>query len=1048
MSNTLDDYFERDSRGYERVLVRARRAFQAAEMNEIQAILLRKMGNIGDALFKEGNVIRGADVVIDPDSGATTVTGGAVYVRGDVRGVPEGALTIPVLGVVEIGVWLNSTVITEMEEPSLLNPVPGAESFHAPGAAREVVAASWGWRAGELSDGGGGDFYTVYTVTNGVLDNKVAPPALDGVNMALARYARAQTGGNHVVKGLGVVALSISAGQQVFSVAEGTALVDGWEVTKPTATRLTFGDDPDLLLIEAEPHTYLPSGGSMRLNVAHAPLAEIVEVKITAERIDVSIVHGAFTGAVDPLPDLSVLQILNVKQGGTTYAQGADYTLSGNSVNWSPAGAEPAPGSTYTVSYRYFTDGTVTGADATGFTVAGAVSGSIVLVDYRSKLARRDRLVMARDGVVTRVRGVADLRSPAVPAVPSGMLLLATLRQDWFGLPQVVIDTDRLMPVSELQDLAERVDALFDLVATERLKTDATAREPSGSKGVYVDPLLDNDMRDSGLTQNAAIVSGELNLPITPIFPDPLLADQASMLTFTLETVVEQLLSTSSMRVNPYDAFDPIPPKVTVITAVDRWTQDTVAWDTESVRFVRTGHFVEGVSRAVSSNTVSDSIETVARSVAPAQFLRQVPVLVRIEHLGAGEIVPDIRFDGQVVGGPFTADASGVVEHTFTVPANIPAGAKRVEAAGVASGVGAATFTGEGVVQTEVRRRVATVEEFHVDPVAQSIMLRQGRHVGGVDLLFTAVGPSQIVVQMRNMVNGYPGRDILAEARRRPADVATNGQPTRFTWNPVWVEADEEFCIVVLCNDAVAEVATASLGEFDVARQRFVTEQPYQIGVLFSSSNGMTWTAHQATDLWFRLLGCRFTATSRTVPLGNLTAAQVSDLVGLYNAERPDASTRVTLRLTAADGREIALADGQPVNLTDRLTGDVTAQLVLEGTDIRSPVVYPGVQAIFGVLTEEATYVGRQFATPSAAKIRVVLDVITPGTSTVTVEVQNAALAWVSVPLAAGTPIGDGWEERVHLLNPFTASVTRVRIKLNGSALNRPRVRRIRAIAA
>lgn len=1044
----MDDYFERDSRAHERVLVRARRPFQAAEQNEIQAIMRRKLRNLGDALFKDGNVVRGAEVLIDHDTGATTVTGGAVYVRGDVRGVPEGALTIPVLGVVEIGVRLVSTTVTEMEDPSLLNPVPGAESFHAPGAAREIVTATWGWRAGGLSDGGTGDFFTVYTVTNGVLDNKVPSPALDGVSQALARYARAQTGGTHVVSGLSVHALSVTDGMQVISLAEGSALVDGWEVTKPTATRLSFADDPDLLLIEAEPHTYLPSGGSMRLDVVYAPLAEIVEVKITAERIDVSMVHGAFAGASDPLPDLSVLQILTVKQVGTTYTQGTDYTLSGNAVNWSPAGAEPAPGSTYTVSYRYYTDGTVTGIDDTGFTVAGAVSGSIVLVDYRTKLARRDRLVMGRDGVVTRVRGVADLRSPAVPAVPSGTLLLATLRQDWFGLPGVVIDTDRLMPVSELMDLSARVDALFDLVATERLKTDAKAREPSGSKGVFVDPLFDNDMRDSGVAQDAAIIGGELVLPITPIFPSALMPDQASMLTYTLEPVVEQLLATGSMQVNPYDAFDPIPPKVTVTVAVDRWTQDTVTWDTESVRFVRTGHFVEGVSRAVSTTTVADAIETVARSVTAAQFLRQIPVQVRIEHLGPGEIVPEIRFDGVHVGGPFTANAQGVVDHGFTIPAGIPSGTKRVEAVAMAAGIGVATFTGDGVIQTETRRRVATVEEFHVDPVAQSITLRQGRHVGGVELLFTAVGTSQIVVQLRSMTNGFPGRDILAEARRKPTDVRVDGQPTRFEWEPVWVPPDEEVCVVVLCNDAVAAVATASLGEFDATRQTWVTQQPYQIGVMFSSSNGTTWTAHQATDLWFRLLGCKFTATSRTVALGTLTAAQVSDLVGLYNAERPDASTRVTLRLTAADGREITLADGQPVNLTDRLTGNVTAQLVLEGTDIRSPIVYPGVQAIFGVLTEQAKYVGRQFATPSAAKIRVVLDVITPGTSTVTVEVQNASQQWVTVPLSAGTPIGDGWEERVHVLNPFSASVTRLRITLNGSALNRPRVRRIRAIAA
>jgi len=1049
MPYTLDDYFERDSTGLERVLVRSRRAFQAAEQNEIQAILMGRQKRFGDALFKDGNVNRGGDVVIDADTGVTKVTGGAVYVLGDVRSVPAADLTIPVLGTVEIGVRLTETIITEMEDPSLLNPVPGAESFHAPGAARLKINVAWSWRAADSSDGQPGDFYAVYTVTNGVLDNKTAPPNLDGVAEALRRYDRAQSGGTYVVTGLGIQGLSVINGQQIYSLSEGKAHVDGFEIEKPTASRLALPSDPDLLLIEAEPHTFLPDGtGKMRLNVTYAPLAEIVQVKVTAERIDVQVVHGAYTGVIDPLPDLSVLQILNVKQGATTYTAGTDYKLTGNGVDWTPAGAEPAPGSTYTVSYRFFTNGTVTLSDDRGFTVAGAVSGSIVMVDYRHKMARRDRLVMRRDGLVDRVRGVADLRAPGVPAAPAGTLPLATLMQDWFGLPAIVIDAPKVMPVSEIQALATRVDALFDLVAVERLKTDATAREPTGAKGVFVDPFFDNDMRDTGVAQTAAIVSGELMLPIQPVFPDPLMASGGAMLNFTLEPVIEQTLATDKIKINPYDSFSPIPCKVTVITPVDRWTTDQVTWDTESVRFIRTGHFVEGVSRVTSTTTVSDAIETVARTSTPAQFLRQIPLIVRIEHLGAGEIVPTITFDGVVVGTNLVAGADGVVEHHFSIPAGIPSGAKKVEVAAAAAGTGVATFVGEGQVTTEVRRRVATVEEYHVDPVAQSITLRQGRHVGGVELLFRDRGPSTVVVQLRDMTNGFPGRNILAEARCKPADIRIDGQPTRFTWDPVWMANDVEFCVVALCDDAESSLAIASLGHFDAARQRWVTEQPYQIGVMFSSSNGTSWTVHQESDLWFRLLGCRFTATSRTVPLGTLTAAQVSDLVGLFNAERPDASTRITLRLVAADGRIFSLSDGQPLNLTDRLTGNLSVQLVLEGTDTRTPVVYPGVQAIFGVLSETATYVGRQFATPAAAKMRLVLDVICPGTSTVTAEVQASNGTWIAVPVTSGTPIGDGWEERVHVLAAFNAATTRVRLTLAGSALNRPRVRRLRAIAA
>ena len=436
------------------------------------------------------------------------------------------------------------------------------------------------------------------------------------------------------------------------------------------------------------------------------------------------------------------------------------------------------------------------------------------------------------------------------------------------------------------------------------------------------------------------------------------------------------------------------------------------------------------------------------QSTTAAQYLRQIPLTVKVGNLGAGEIVRAIRFDGVTVATNLVANSSGVVEHTFTIPAGVPSGTKRIEAVATASGTGVTTFIGEGLIETTTRRVVTTVEEYHTDPVAQSMTLRDGRHIGGIELLFRAKGTSDVVVQIREMTNGFPGRRVLAESRRAPATIRTDGQPTRFEWAPVWMPADEEFAIVVLCDDADASVAIASLGQFDAAAQKWVTAQPYQIGVMFSSSNGTTWTAHQISDLWFRLLGCRFTATSRTVPLGSLTASQVSDLVGLFNAERPDSATRIGLRLIAADGRVLTLSDGQPVNLTERLTGSVAAQLVLEGTDTRSPVVYPGVQAIFGVQTDTATYVSRQFACGSSSKLRVVLDAVLPGTSGVTVEAQAANGTWIAVPFSTGQSVGDGWEERVFLLTTFSAPSTRLRITLSGSALYRPRIRRIRAIAA
>lgn len=1042
----LTDYYERPSDGVERVLVRAGRPFQSSEVNELQAVAAGRARRLADALYRDGAVIRGCEVTIDADTGATTLGAGAAYVRGDIRGVPPATTTIPVVGVVELGVYLTESVVTDLEDPTLLNAVPG-ETFGAPGAARLRLSLAWGWRSGGGGDGQPGAFYRVYGVTNGTLDTIAPPPQLDGVALALARYDRDQTGGTYGVSGLRVTALSIAAGQQLFSLSEGRGHCGGHEVEKVTATRLAFPVDPDLYGVDAEPHVFTPVGdGSMRINVIYAPLVSVGEVKLTAEKT-VTLVHGAFAGAVDALPDVSVVQIVKVQQAATIYAEGADYARAGNSVSWAPAGAEPAPGSSYSVTYRYVRDAVVTGQDADGFRLSGAVPGSVVYVDYVHALPRIDRLTLDRDGAVARIRGVSDLYGPGVPAVPAGQLLLCSLRQDWRGLPAVVEDGPRIMHVADHLSLAARVDALFDLVAVERLKTDARASEPAGAKGVFVDPLADNDMRDAGIAQAAAVVAGELLLPIAPLIGDTAV-DRQELLTYTLEAVVEQLLTTGRIKVNPYSSFEPIPPTVTVEPPIDRWTETAEAWDTDSVKLVRTGHFVEGVSVVGSTTTIIDAIETLRQDTRAAEYLRPIPLTVTVTGLGAGEILDSVTFDGLTVGAGLVANAAGVVVHSFVIPAGIPAGTKRIDVAARATGRATTTFTGAGTIATTVRRRVATVEEYHIDPVAQSFALDAGRHVGGVELLFRAKGTSTIVVQLRDMVFGFPGTTVLAEARLPPAAIRTDGQPTRFDWAPVWIPPAVEHAIVVLCDDADAELATAAVGGFDAGRQAYVGQQPYRIGVMFSSSNATSWTVHQAEDLYFRILAARFTATSRTVPVGTLNADQVSDLIALFNVERVHSATRATLRLTDSQGRTYSLAEGQPLALAARLTGSVSVALVLEGTDLHSPVLFPGVQTIFGRLSETATYVSREFATPGATRVRVILDLIRPGTASVGVELQGAGGAWIAVPQTGGQPVGDGWEEAVFVLNGFTASTTRLRITLGGTALYRPRVRRIRAIAA
>ncbi len=100
----------------------------------------------------------------------------------------------------------------------------------------------------------------------------------------------------------------------------------------------------------------------------------------------------------------------------------------------------------------------------------------------------------------------------------------------------------------------------------------------------------------------------------------------------------------------------------------------------------------------------------------------------------------------------------------------------------------------------------------------------------------------------------------------------TLGQWTAIHWPATALQANREYALVILCDDAETALAIAELGKFDAARERWVTAQPYQVGVLLSSSNASTWTAHQDADLTFELLAADYTESTRLIELGEAQA--------------------------------------------------------------------------------------------------------------------------------------------------------------------------------
>jgi hypothetical protein len=328
---------------------------------------------------------------------------------------------------------------------------------------------------------------------------------------------------------------------------------------------------------------------------------------------------------------------MQIKQGNTIFVKNADYKLTAGQVDWSLSGAEPAPGSTYEITYRHRTKVTPTNITDTGFDISGAVDGSVVLVDYSWKMSRYDLITIDNEGIIRRIKGLAHPWTPTIPKAPNGQLVLAQVFQNWTTdqKPKVTNNAVKVVQMADIEAIKNALADLYYLVSQEQLKNNANASDPSAKKGIFVDPFLDDDMRDQGIAQTGAIVDGCLTLPVRSEVFD-LAKDQKNyMLPYELESVIAQELQTGSLKVNPYSAFDPIPADLSVTLNIDHWTEIETQWLSPV-----TQRFSSYYNSSYSSNTL---VSSASRN---AEFMRQLTQRFKVEGLKPGEEITKIEFDG------------------------------------------------------------------------------------------------------------------------------------------------------------------------------------------------------------------------------------------------------------------------------------------------------------------------------------------------------------------------------------------------------------------
>ena len=168
------------------------------------------------------------------------------------------------------------------------------------------------------------------------------------------------------------------------------------------------------------------------------------------------------------------------------------------------------------------------------------------------------------------------------------------------------------------------------------------------------------------------------------------------------------------------------------------------------------------------------------------------------------------------------------------------------------------------------------------DPLAQTFFVEDmpgGMFITSADIFFRSISAEEnnngITLQIREVVNGVPGTTIVPNGQvhmRRSAcytstinnDGSVNYASTNFKFkNPVHLNNNTEYCMVLVpdANDPGYEVWIGELGGTEVGTTTRITKQAHS-GVLFTSANNRSWSAHQSEDLMFTLRRAKFDANT------------------------------------------------------------------------------------------------------------------------------------------------------------------------------------------
>ncbi|CAM5798212.1 DUF4815 domain-containing protein [Brevibacillus borstelensis] len=661
------------------------RRIQTAELNELQAMSLFRDKQIGDVIFGAGHIIDGGQLYISADKTLLRISPARVYLDGIIHDLPETTLTISGAGEESIGLRVETRSLTYEDDPTLYDPAVGFSNYGMPGGQRTIIEPAW-----TLNDEAA---TPMFRLVDGELVTAKLPPELEGFTPVFARRTY-DTNGSFLVSGMDGYIEPKDAENVTLVVDAGRAYVLGYQIDKLVPIRVSIPKALDTRMVVNETKTYLAGTSYYPLNTK--PVKAIRQVTATVERTD-TITRGNVAGTSDMLPKTPVVDIVSVRAGSTEYKKSVDFQLSGDTVDWSLAGAEPAGGTSYTVTYRYtkvMVEGTDVELENDGIKWLSGdkpVVGTTFQTTYEFYLARKDVYYLTFEGEVKVIHGQSDI-SPYPPSSPPDVLELGEIY-----LPpnsNAVVVTNRKpkrLTMLELRSLLDRLERAEYNQAIADLDRQAQISDPTLlKKGIFTDNFTNFERADVTHPLFDAMLNPRekvVQLPLEQTFVELQVEQQASTVRFherlvTLpykeEVLIDQTYATEAMNVNPYQVFGNLA-TIRLTPSHDTWVEESIV--TKKVWGWWADWRTTGTTRTETKMILDENVPYIRQREITVSGEGFEPFSDNIKGTFDGIPVHLVPLNGTLAGtlpNTIRADKNGRFTCKFMIPPNVRTGTREV----------------------------------------------------------------------------------------------------------------------------------------------------------------------------------------------------------------------------------------------------------------------------------------------------------------------------------------------------------------------------------